>query len=368
MEKPNLSISGTNDLFPVISKPLLIAGPCSAESEEQVLRTAREIAALKQVSVLRAGVWKPRSRPGEFEGAGEKALPWLKAASEETGLPFMVEVANTSHVESAIRYGIDILWIGARTSVNPFYVQEIAEALTGTDVTVLVKNPVNPDLPLWIGALERMNRAGIKRLGAIHRGFSSSGKSKYRNEPIWEIPIALKTMFPELPILCDPSHICGTRELIPYISQKAIDLDMQGLMIETHYNPDIALTDAKQQLTPFALRQLCGSLILRNASSGNPVFANQLEELRALIDKLDAEILEKMSERMDIAEKIGEYKKDNNVTILQVKRWDEIIKDRSTIGKAMKLSPEFIDKLLELIHAESIKRQLSVMNNNLEQA
>lgn len=366
--KSDLHIESIENWLGIKSRPLVIAGPCSAESETQVLSTAQKIAASGKASVLRAGVWKPRTRPGDFEGAGVVALQWLKEAKAQTGLPVAVEVANAVHVEEALKHGIDILWIGARTTVNPFSVQEIADALRGVDIPVLVKNPVNPDLQLWVGALERVNRAGIRKLAAVHRGFSSLQKVTFRNEPMWEIPIALKTLYPDLPVFCDPSHICGNTELLSYVSQKAIDLDMQGLMIEVHFNPKVAWTDAKQQISPVQLASLIDGLTLRKAISENPVFDNKLEELRKFIDDLDDEIIEKMAERMNIAEKIGEYKRDNNVTILQVRRWEEIIENRSRFAEALKLSHEFTEKLLELIHAESIRRQTEVMNSNLEQA
>jgi len=343
-------------------EPLIISGPCSAETEEQLLATAHLLAATGKVSVLRAGIWKPRTRPGEFEGIGSIGLEWLKRAKEETGLPIAVEVATAKHVEEALAAGVDILWVGARSTANPFTVQEIADALQGVDIPVLVKNPINPDLALWIGALERINNAGITKLGAIHRGFSSYEKTAFRNEPMWDLAIQLKTVAPELPIINDPSHICGNRELLPYISQKALDLDMQGLMIESHIDPATAWTDAKQQVTPAALAELVDKLTLRKVDSDNPVFEDQLASLRKEIDKLDDLIIQKVGERMKIVEKIGEFKRDNNVTILQVSRWDEIVQKRTAIAGALRLDRDFAIKFLELIHNESIRKQNEIMN------
>lgn len=360
--KLELNIEPVKNWLPVKAEPFLISGPCSAETEEQLLETARLVAATGKVSVLRAGIWKPRTRPGEFEGAGAVALEWLKKAKAETGLPVAVEVANAKHVREALAAGVDILWIGARSTVNPFTVQEIADELQGVDVPVLVKNPVNPDLSLWIGALERINRAGITKLGAIHRGFTSFEKTAYRNEPMWDMAISLKTLAPELPIFNDPSHICGTRDLIAYVAQKAVDLDMQGLMIEAHPDPDKAWTDAKQQVTPARLKEIIENLTLRSADPHNPEFADKLAELRSKIDSIDDQIYQKLSERMKVVEKIGEYKRDNDVTILQVNRWDEILKKRTEFADVLKLDRNFAAKILELIHSESIRRQTEVMN------
>lgn len=360
--KLNLTINSLSTWFPLNNKPLLIAGPCSAETEEQVLSTAHLLAQTGKVAILRAGIWKPRTRPGEFEGIGSIGLEWLKKAKAETGLPTAVEVANAKHVEEALAAGVDVLWVGARSTVNPFTVQEIADALQGADVPVLVKNPVNPDLSLWCGALERINNAGITKLGAIHRGFSSFEKTAFRNEPMWELAIQLKTLAPELPIFNDPSHICGNRELIPYIAQKALDLDMQGLMIESHIDPSVAWTDAKQQLTPAALSELVGRLTLRQAESKDDQFVDKLAELREKIDKIDDQIIQKMAERMKVVEKIGAYKRDSGVTILQVSRWDEILQKRSDFAKALNLELDFVGKLLELIHNESIRKQTEIMN------
>jgi chorismate mutase len=364
--KLNLNIQPLSSWMKVSSEPLIISGPCSAETEEQLLATAHLVKNTGKVSVLRAGIWKPRTRPGEFEGIGSIGLQWLKRAKEETGLPTAVEVATAKHVEEALAAGVDILWIGARSTVNPFTVQEIADALQGVDVPVMVKNPINPDLALWIGALERINRAGITKLAAIHRGFSSFEKSAYRNEPMWDLAIHLKTLAPELPILNDPSHICGTRDLIPYISQQALDLDMQGLMIESHIDPSVAWTDAKQQVTPAALAEIVNNLTIRKADSSNPEFTDKLQSLRDAIDRIDDQILQKLGERMALVEKIGEYKRDNDVTILQVNRWEEILEKRTALASALKLEKDFTEKVLELIHGESIRKQTEIMNAKTE--
>ncbi|WCT10980.1 chorismate mutase [Mucilaginibacter jinjuensis] len=344
------------------NQPLLIAGPCSAETEEQLVATAQLLAKTGKLSALRAGIWKPRTRPGEFEGIGSIGLEWLKTAKQETGLPTAVEVATAKHVEEALKAGVDILWVGARSTANPFTVQEIADALKGVDVPVMVKNPVNPDLTLWIGALERINNAGITKLAAIHRGFSSYEKSAFRNEPMWDMAINLKTHAPDLPIINDPSHITGNRDLIPYIAQKALDMDMQGLMIESHIDPSVAWTDAKQQVTPKALADLIDNLTLRKPEVKNADIKDALAELRANIDKIDDLVIQKLAERMQIVEKIGNYKKDNGITILQVNRWDEILKKGVQYGKALKLDEDFTEKLLELIHSESIRKQTAIMN------
>lgn len=360
--KLNLNIQPLSSWINLKNEPLIISGPCSAETEEQLVSTAHLLAATGKVSVLRAGIWKPRTRPGEFEGIGSIGLEWLKRAKAETGLPTAVEVATAKHVEEALAAGVDILWVGARSTANPFTVQEIADALKGVDIPVLIKNPVNPDISLWIGALERINNAGITKLGAIHRGFSSYEKSSFRNEPMWELAIQLKTHCPELPIINDPSHICGNRELIPYISQKALDMDMQGLMIESHIDPSVAWTDAKQQVTPAALEELVSKLSIREPESTNSAFADKLAELRKQIDKIDDTLIQKLGERMSIVEKIGQYKRDNKVTILQVNRWDEILKKGSAFARAMKLDLNFTEKFLELVHGESIRKQNEIMN------
>jgi chorismate mutase len=363
--KLDLNIQPLNTWIKTGKEPLLIAGPCSAETEDQLVATAHLLANTGRVTALRAGIWKPRTRPGEFEGIGSIGLEWLKRAKAETGLPTTVEVATGKHVEEALKAGVDILWVGARSTVNPFTVQEIADALKGVDVPVMVKNPVNPDLSLWIGALERINNAGITKLAAIHRGFSSYEKSAFRNEPMWDIAIHLKTLAPHLPLICDPSHISGNRELIGYVSQKALDLDMQGLMIESHIDPSVAWTDAKQQVTPSALIDIIDRLTLRKPETRDAEVNDKLTELRNNIDKIDDLIIQKMAERMNIAEQIGTYKRDNNITILQVNRWDEILNKRVNYGKALKLHPDFTEKLLELIHGESIRKQTEIMNNDI---
>ncbi len=344
-------------------RPFLIAGPCSAETEEQVMETARQIAQIHEVSLFRAGIWKPRTRPNSFEGVGTQGFKWLRRVKQETGLMVGTEVANEKHVYEALKYGIDMLWIGARTSVNPFTVQEISDALNGVDVMVLVKNPINPDLELWIGAIERVARAGITRLGAIHRGFSTYEKTAYRNQPNWQLPIELRRRMPDLPIFCDPSHISGKREYLYEISQKAMDLNFDGLMIESHINPDKALSDSAQQLTPNELRELLSRLILRSPVTSDPKLLDILGELRQQIDIFDDYLLDILEKRMKISETIGQYKKDNNITILQTTRWDEIISKVLVTGQAKGLSREIIDIVFKAIHQESINHQMKVMNN-----
>jgi len=345
-----------------VQRPFIISGPCSAETEIQMVTTAKLLAATGKVHALRAGIWKPRTRPGQFEGAGLEGLKWLAAAKQETGIPITTEVANAGHVESCLKAGVDILWLGARTTVNPFSVQEIADALKGVDVPVMVKNPVNPDLDLWIGALERIERAGVRRMAAIHRGFSSFDKGPFRNAPMWDLAIELKTRVPGLEMFCDPSHISGSRELISLVSQKALDLDMAGLMIESHMNPDAAWSDAKQQITPEVLSAIIDGLVVRSMSSDDEAFKDILVILREQIDQIDDEIMQKMANRMKISRQIGQIKKENNVTILQVARWEEIIQTRLSLGKAMGLDEEFTRDLLRLVHHESIQVQTKVMN------
>jgi len=322
--------------------------------EEQTIATARLVAATGKVHLLRAGIWKPRTRPGQYEGAGEPGLVWLVKAGKEVGLPVATEVANAAHVDACLKAGVDVLWVGARSTVNPFSVQEIADAVKGVDIPVLVKNPVNPDLELWIGALERLRKAGISKLAAIHRGFSSFEKGPFRNAPMWEIPIELKTRFPNLDIICDPSHITGNRDLIALISQKALDMNMAGLMIESHITPDDAWSDAKQQVTPAVLGKIVSELIVRSALSDDDSFATDLAMLREKIDRIDDDLLAKIAARMKISEVVGKYKRDNNVTVLQVKRWEEIIRTRVAMAKVLGLSEDFTRELLKLIHIESI--------------
>ncbi|HEX2921767.1 MAG TPA: chorismate mutase [Bacteroidales bacterium] len=344
-------------------KPFLIAGPCSAESEEQVLETARQIAKIDQISIFRAGIWKPRTRPNSFEGVGSEGLKWMRTVKQETGLLVATEVANEKHVYEALKYGIDLLWIGARTSVNPFTVQEISDALKGVDVMVLVKNPINPDLDLWMGAIERIARAGITRIGAIHRGFSAYEKTLYRNQPNWQLPIELRRRIPDLPIICDPSHISGARMFLHEISQKAMDLNFDGLMIESHIDPAKALSDSAQQLTPNDLQELLSRLIFRNANPSDPKLLDVLGELRQRIDVYDDHLLDILEQRMKVAETIGQYKKENNITILQSTRWDEIINKVLSRAKTKSLSTEFIDTIFKAIHQESINHQMKVMND-----
>lgn len=348
-----------------MSRPLVMAGPCSAETEEQVLKTAAELKKYN-IPVFRAGIWKPRTRPNTFEGVGAKGLPWLKRVKEEYGLLTATEVANVKHVYEALKWGVDIIWIGARTAANPFGVQEIADSLNGVDIPVLIKNPVNPDVQLWIGAIERIYNAGIRRIAAIHRGFSTYQKSLYRNLPQWQLPIELKRQIPNLPIITDPSHICGNRELLFEISQKAMDLNFEGLIIETHITPDKALSDAKQQITPEALNQLVKSLVLRKPDVDNALAMHTLEELRQEIDKYDDKLLDLLEDRMLIADKIGEYKKNNNVTILQSSRWDELLTQRIEKAQSKGLSEEFILKIFRAIHQESINHQTKIMNELAE--
>lgn len=361
--EPELNTVQVNDWRGYKGRPFLIAGPCSAETEEQVMETAKQIARIKEVSLFRAGIWKPRTRPNSFEGVGVEGLKWLRDVKQETGLMVGTEVANEKHVYEALKYGIDMLWIGARTSVNPFTVQEISDALNGVDVMVLIKNPINPDLDLWIGAIERVARAGITRLGAIHRGFSTYEKTAYRNQPNWQLPIELRRRLPHIPIFCDPSHISGARKYLYEISQKAMDLNFDGLMIESHINPDKALSDSAQQLTPNDLKELLSRLILRSPVPSDPKLLDILGELRQQIDVFDDYLLDILEKRMKIAETIGQYKKDNNITILQTTRWDEIISKVMVNGQAKGLSRETIDTIFKAIHQESINHQMKVMNN-----
>lgn len=345
-------------------RPFLIAGPCSAETREQVLETVDGLADLN-VDLLRAGVWKPRTRPGNFEGVGAEGIAWLREAGDKIGKPITVEVANATHVEIALRGGVDVLWIGARTTVNPFMVQEIADALKGTDIPVLVKNPVNPDVELWIGAIERFQSVGLTRIGAIHRGFSTFQKSPFRNSPNWNIPIELKRRMPELSIICDPSHICGNRELLSEVAQKAIDLNMEGLMLETHRDPSKAWSDAEQQVTPAELKQILSELVWRNPDSLDLEVKAKLEQLRSTIDGLDRDILDLLIERLSVSRSIGEYKREHNITILQHERWNEILHDREAHVQGKELSLRFLHKFLDAIHEESIHQQTQVMNSKI---
>ncbi|UTW65075.1 bifunctional 3-deoxy-7-phosphoheptulonate synthase/chorismate mutase type II [bacterium SCSIO 12643] len=343
------------------NKPIIISGPCSAESPEQLMSTAKELANSGKTNVLRAGVWKPRTRPNAFEGIGEEALRWLADAGKETELPTSTEVATAEHVESALKAGIDILWIGARTTTNPFSVQAIADSLRGVDIPIMVKNPINPDINLWVGALERINRAGITKLSAIHRGFSTFHQ-QYRNAPLWDIPLKLKMLFPDMPLINDPSHISGSRNHLQQVAQKAMDLDMDGLMIESHIDPDHALSDAKQQLTPSALSLMLDELQYRSSSSDSKSYNIKLEELRSQIDQIDNEILEALGKRMSVTGEIGHYKKSNEVTIFQIDRWKEILDTRQPFAISNGLSESFTDKFLQLVHDESIRVQTEILN------
>ncbi|WP_194850027.1 bifunctional 3-deoxy-7-phosphoheptulonate synthase/chorismate mutase type II [Nonlabens antarcticus] len=344
-----------------LEHPLVIAGPCSAETEEQVLRIAQELKD-SDTTYLRAGIWKPRTRPGNFEGVGAIGLKWLQKAKQETGLLTATEVANKAHVDLALEHDIDLLWIGARSTVSPFIVQEIADALKGTDKVVLVKNPVNPDLALWIGAVERLHTADIKNLGVIHRGFSTYDKSKYRNNPEWQIAVDFQTKYPDIPLICDPSHITGKRDMILEVSQTALDLNYDGLMIETHYDPDNAWSDAAQQVTPEALMQIFLDLRIRKEHDDEAGFQSKLSQLRAQIDIIDNSIIETMGKRMRAADSIGALKKTRNVAVLQSKRWNEILGKMILEGEQYNLSEEFILRVFKAIHQESINHQEKIVN------
>lgn len=350
---------------PVVEKPMgqpvIIAGPCSAESEEQVMNTARDLAAHGNVDLFRSGIWKPRTRPGSFEGVGTVGLNWLKSVKEETGLKVTTEVANRQHVFEALKYGIDVLWLGARTTVNPFSVQEVADAIKGVDIPVLIKNPINPDLKLWIGAIERILKAGVTRVGVIHRGFSYHGQSEYRNVPRWQIPIELKRQFPQIQVICDNSHICGRRDTLYAVAQKAMDLSFDGIMTEVHPTPDDAWSDAKQQITPATFKELVNALQIRVKTSDDPEFQDTIDHLRHEIDEIDNELLNLLGRRMNLAEKIGEYKKRKNIAILQSDRWNEILESATAVGKAKGLSEEFVAVILKAIHQESINHQERIM-------
>jgi chorismate mutase len=343
------------------SSPLIISGPCSAETEEQLLATATRLHQTGKVHILRAGIWKPRTRPGSFEGVGTKGLPWLQQAKKLTGLPVTVEVATAKQVEDALHFGIDLLWIGARTTVNPFSVQEIADALRGVKIPVLIKNPINPDLELWQGAVERIAKVGIDEIGLIHRGFSSYGNTEYRNAPMWHLAIEMKRRHAELPIICDPSHICGRRDILKNVAQTSVDLDFDGLMIESHIDPDMAWSDAKQQITPEVLAELLDSIIWRHETSNQQAFTDALVRLREQINQIDDELLQLLGRRMKVADEIGIYKKQNNITILQQTRWNDILDRASSKGKLLGLSGDFIKRYLEAIHLESIDHQNNVM-------
>ncbi|MCD7970900.1 MAG: chorismate mutase [Alistipes sp.] len=347
-------------------KPVIISGPCSAETEEQTLETCRRIAASGLVDVLRAGVWKPRTNPGTFEGVGLKGLAWMAEAKRETGLPIAVEVATSKHVESALEFGVDILWIGARTTVSPFAIQDIADALRGNkEIKVLIKNPMNPDLALWAGAVARLQNVGvdIENIGLIHRGFSYFGHSKYRNAPMWHLVLEMRSRFPDMAMICDPSHICGTRTYLQEVSQAAADMRFDGLIIESHICPEQALSDAAQQVTPDGLVELLQSIRWRQDSTDDPQFKSALALYRSEIDQIDSEVFDLLSRRMKVAEKIGQVKRDNNVAILQGGRWTSIVEKVVAQSQKLDLSEEFLKTVLEAIHIESITRQNKVMNS-----
>ncbi len=344
-------------------RPLIISGPCSAETEEQVVETATRLAATGKVDILRAGIWKPRTRPGSFEGIGTKGLPWLQRARKESGLPVAIEVATAKQVEDALHFDVDVLWIGARTTVNPFSVQEVADALRGVDVPVLIKNPINPDLELWIGAVERVAKAGIKNIGLIHRGFSSYGNTEYRNAPMWHLAIEMKRRNPGMLLINDPSHICGRRDILLDVAQKAIDLDFDGLIIESHIDPDNAWSDAKQQVTPERLGEMINSIVWRKEDIDSEALHAAMEKMRQQINQLDDELLLLLGQRMKVAEKIGQYKKDNNITILQTNRWNAILERAFAKGEKLGLSKEFVTKYFDAVHMESINHQNKIMNS-----
>ncbi len=339
------------------TRPFVLAGPCSAETEEQVMSAARGLA-MKGCRMFRAGAWKPRTKPGGFEGNGEKALPWLVRVKEETGMLTATEVATPEHVELCLKYGIDILWVGARTSANPFAVQALADALKGTDIPVLVKNPVNPDIELWIGALERLNNAGVKRLAAVHRGFSAYDKKIYRNLPMWHIPIELHRRYPSLPMICDPSHIGGRRDLIAPLCQQAMDMGFDGLIVEAHSNPDEAWSDASQQITPDVLYYILSLLAVRSET----VTTESINQLRGQIDEIDDQLMNLLSKRMRVCREIGQYKKEHNMTVVQAQRYNDIQSRRGVQGSLCGMSPEFTTHIFELIHEESVRQQIEIVN------
>ena len=358
------TIEQKKSIHDVLTKrPLIISGPCSAETEEQVIETAKRLAATDKVDVMRAGIWKPRTRPGSFEGIGAKGLPWLLNAKKITGIPWAVEVATSKQVEDALTFGVDVLWIGARTTVNPFSVQDVADALRGVDIPVLIKNPINPDLELWLGAVERVAKAGIKNIGLIHRGFSSYGNTEYRNAPMWHLAIEMKRRYPEMMMINDPSHICGNRHMLQDVAQKAIDLDFDGLIIESHIDPDNAWSDAKQQITPERLNEMLSSIVWRKEDVESEEFHAVMEKMRQQINQLDDELMQILGQRMKVADKIGQYKKDNNITILQTNRWNAILERAFAKGEKLGLSKEFITKYFDAIHMESISHQNKIMNS-----
>ena len=358
-----LDINPIKAWLPHIDNPLLISGPCSLETEKQALDTARLLAKDKRVFVYRGGVWKPRTRPGSFEGVGSIGLKWLQMVREETGLPVGTEVANAQHTEEALQAGLDVLWIGARSTASPFVVQEIADVLKGSDAVVMIKNPVNPDVQLWMGAVERVHQAGIKNIVAIHRGFTPFRDTKYRNYPNWKTVIELRRNVPNLPIICDPSHIAGKREYLYEISQKAFDMGMEGLMVESHIDPSCALSDAGQQLTPADLGKMLDKLVIRYETANNPEFETRLDMLRSRIDAIDSELLEMLSSRVEIVKEIGKYKKENNVTALQINRWSQLMENRINVGNSLNLDETFVKILFQLIHEDSVRMQTEIMDS-----
>jgi chorismate mutase len=344
-------------------RPLIISGPCSAETREQVVETAVRLSKTGKVDIMRAGIWKPRTRPGSFEGIGTKGLPWLQEAKKLTGIPVAVEVATGKQVEDALTFEVDVLWIGARTTVNPFSVQEVADALRGVDVPVLIKNPINPDLELWTGAVERVAKAGIKQIGLIHRGFSSYGNTEYRNAPMWHLAIEMKRRNPGMLFINDPSHICGRRDILQEVAQEAMDLDFDGLIIESHIDPDKAWSDAKQQITPERLGEMLESIRWRKEDIASEEYHAVMEKMRQQINQLDDELLQILGQRMKVADKIGQYKKENNITILQTNRWNAILERAHAKGEKLGLSKEFITKYFDAVHMESINHQNKILNS-----
>jgi chorismate mutase len=359
METSQTIKSGISNLLK--KRPLIISGPCSAETREQVIETASRLADTRMVDIIRAGIWKPRTRPGNFEGVGTKGLPWLQEVKKYTGLPVTVEVASAKHIEDALNFEVDILWIGARSTVNPASIKEVANALRGVDIPVFIKNPMNPDIELWIGAVERIARAGVKNIGLIHRGFSTYGSTEYRNPPMWHLAIEMKRLNPELMMICDPTHISGRRDIIQRVAQKAVDLNYDGLMIESHINPDEAWTDGRQQITPDAFKEMMQNIIWRNPNPDSAL-DTVLDKLREQINQIDDELLNLLGRRMRVSEQIGEYKKENNMTILQNSRWNEVVEKGLRAGTVLGLSSEFIDRYLTAIHMESINHQNRIMN------
>ena len=356
-------IPGTEWGFFTLPRPMVIAGPCSAETEEQVMTTAKGLADLG-IHVFRAGIWKPRTHPGSFEGVGVPGLKWLQKVKREYGMKVATEVASEKHVFECLKYGVDLVWIGARTTANPFLVQEIADALQDTDIPVLVKNPVNPDPDLWIGALERFNRAGIRKIGVIHRGFSTPQQIAYRNDPLWRAAIGIRTRFPEMVFFADPSHMGGDRKYLLELSQRALDLGLDGLMIESHCDPSCALSDAKQQVTPEQLRELLGQIIVRDNDSDDADYKDNIDQLRTQIDTLDENLLALLGSRLEISRQIGRYKKEHNIAILQSGRWDALLRDVLEKGKALGLSEPFLSTVFNAIHEESVRAQNEILEKN----